>query len=306
MMQAGYVHGNGGGKFVGTVKLFNQQKGWGMVSCELTQQIYHKDIFFMKSGVPGGNISTGAKVRFAIRIEAKGPVAFDVQPLNCTNVGMQPLNYLTGLPLVSLSSGLIGAALSGRLPSSSHILYGTVMSFNEEKGWGFIHCEATKKLFNKDVFVMKNILKGIAIKIGDLVFFKMEMGMRGPQATEISVLLPGSIGADGQPGRRFKGVIKMFDAEKGWGFIEGQEVKDTFGKDLFIHKRELGEMQDLPQVGAEVSFTVELDNRGQPQAKNVEFSALGEVEEAAGKTPSSEPTAEAARVSIRPEEAVCD
>lgn len=157
-------------------------------------------------------------------------------------------------------------AMPPKVNYSNQTFFGVVSNFNEEKGWGFVDCEATKAIFNKDVFLSRTALSGHAVEPGTLVSFKVEVGMKGPQATSLSLLPPGSI-SNGGLGQTFQGTIKLFHEDKGWGFIEGEAVRQIFGKDIFIHKRELRDQ--VPQQGDEVTFTVGMDNNGQPQAKNV-------------------------------------
>mmetsp|Transcript_27713 Transcript_27713/g.76302 ORF Transcript_27713/g.76302 Transcript_27713/m.76302 type:complete len:349 (-) Transcript_27713:12-1058(-) len=292
--------GKGGGQetFVGTVKIYNQEKGWGMIACDRIQRMHQKDAFFLKSSVPGGVINTGQRVRFYVRIESKGPVAVDIQPVDWSAggggcgygypgsyggpfggmgqvVGFGPWGPMGAMgqfagpmaPWAPMGDPMMGTQQMQRGPLGSQTYFGSVASFNEEKGWGFISCDATRRIFNKDVFLIRGVLKGQTVNAGDLVSFKVTMGLKGPQATEVSLPPPGSISADGVPGKIFYGTIKNFIATKGFGFIEGEAVRTAFGKDIFVHKREFG--GEMPNSGDEVEFSVELDNNGQPQAKNV-------------------------------------
>lgn len=273
-----------GTSFVGQVKLFNMQKGWGMIACDKTQQMYGKDVFFMKSAVPGGYIEQGERVRFSIRMEPKGPVAISVQPMYSSGPGGgAPYGGMAhwgamaryGMPPWAYGQwGGMGPWAMFGMPGSNQLYFGTVLSFNEEKGWGFIRCDATMQLYRKDVFVMRGALKRQTIAKDDLVSFKVEIGMKGPQASDVTLLPVGSISSDGQ-GRQFTGRVKMFDAEKGWGFIEGEGLQQVFGKDIFLHKRELDDR--APAVGEEVRFRVSLDNNGQPQAKGAEVVTIAAV-----------------------------
>merc|ERR1712032_524019 len=146
-------------------------------------------------------------------------------------------------------------------------------NFNAEKGWGFIQCEATKALYGKDVFVMRSVLKDEAVAEGTLVSFTVTMGAKGPQAAELNILPAGAIGSNGRPGTTLNGTIKSFDDQKGFGFIESNEIRNIFGKDIFIHKRELSDQ--TPSVGDSIQFSVEMDNRGQPQARYPVISSAG-------------------------------
>merc|ERR1712019_22541 len=90
---------------------------------------------------------------------------------------------------------------------------------------------------------------------------------KGPQANEVKILPPGSVSVDGETGNAFEGTAKSFSEEKGWGFLEGDMLKEVFGKDIFLHKRELDNVS--LSVGDSFSFSVEIDKLGQPVAKNV-------------------------------------
>lgn len=154
-------------------------------------------------------------------------------------------------------------------PNQTH--FGTIKAFNEEKGWGHIGCDATHNHFQKDVFFMKSSFVDrtvTSIQAGVWVSFKASMQSRGPQATEVTELPQGCIGVEGQPGRLYHGTVKSWNEAKGFGFLEGEELRHLFGKDVFLHKRELEEGA-APQPGETVSFSVELDKSGHPKAKTV-------------------------------------
>jgi len=145
---------------------------------------------------------------------------------------------------------------------------GVFKSFNEEKGWGHITSEATYKLFGKDVFVIRSALRGV-VAPGHQVQFCVSMGAKGPQAREVRSLEGG--GSDISPqmmaGKVFTGQLKLFNEEKGWGFITCEETRNLFCKDVFVHKREFGNTS--PTNGEEFQFTVETGNDGRPEARNV-------------------------------------
>lgn len=78
------------------------------------------------------------------------------------------------------------------------------------------------------------------------------------------------------PGQ-FRGRIKSFNAEKGFGFIECAETQAQYGRDVFLHKAHMGAMT----VGSEVRFIVETNKQGMPQAKSV--TPLGGPVQGGGK-----------------------
>merc|ERR1712039_332581 len=65
--------------------------------------------------------------------------------------------------------------------------------------------------------------------------------------------------------------IKSFNAEKKYGFIESAEAFQYYGRDVFLHKALMGDLA----VGATVSFTVEANKEGMPQARDVQASESG-------------------------------
>lgn len=72
-------------------------------------------------------------------------------------------------------------------------------------------------------------------------------------------------GAAGVPPGRYRGRIKSFNPEKGFGFIECPETHAQFSRDVFLHKAQFGDMT----VGTEVTFLVETNKQGMPQAKDL-------------------------------------
>merc|ERR1719188_2196602 len=67
-----------------------------------------------------------------------------------------------------------------------------------------------------------------------------------------------------QPPGKYTGVIKSFNKEKGFGFIECSEQYQRYKRDVFLHKVHIGDMG----IGQEVTFHCE-EKHGMPQAKNV-------------------------------------
>lgn len=70
------------------------------------------------------------------------------------------------------------------------------------------------------------------------------------------------------------GRLKSFSVSKGFGFIESPECYERFGRDVFMHWEEKAE---LP-IGTYVTFQVERNNNGMPQARNVRLLASPSTE----------------------------
>jgi len=82
-------------------------------------------------------------------------------------------------------------------------------------------------------------------------------------AAQAAAAAPKAATKDGN--QRFQGRIKSFNVEKGYGFIESAQSYEVYGRDVFLHKAHLGEKE----VGAFVSFTVEMNKSGMPQGRDL-------------------------------------
>merc|ERR1712166_459233 len=75
----------------------------------------------------------------------------------------------------------------------------------------------------------------------------------------------------GDSTRRFSGTVKNWNEEKGWGFVECQDSMNVYGKDIFLHKKELYGQSPVP--GSPVMFSVALQPQdGRPIATTVALS----------------------------------
>jgi len=82
-----------------------------------------------------------------------------------------------------------------------------------------------------------------------------------------AAMMPGPGAATG----RFQGTIKSFNVQKGFGFIECPEAHQVYGRDVFLHKAQIGTYQ----IGSQVSFAVEMNKTNMPQARDLVESDIG-------------------------------
>jgi cold shock CspA family protein len=78
------------------------------------------------------------------------------------------------------------------------------------------------------------------------------------------------------PNKRFVGTISTYIPEKNFGFIQCPELHEVHGVDVFLSSHEVGEFT----TGCEVAFRMELNKKGQPQARDlkdptVDFNVIG-------------------------------
>ena len=128
---------------------------------------------------------------------------------------------------------------------------GTVKWFDPDKGFGFI----ARDDGGPDLFVHRSALGMQTLGEGDRVDFVAGSGMKGPAATNITIL---ERNPDPKPRRAgggfgggydnygesvdvsnlplMTGVVKRYDSAKGFGFI----TPDDGGNDVFVHRSAAG------------------------------------------------------------------
>lgn len=93
----------------------------------------------------------------------------------------------------------------------------------------------------------------------------MAMAMAGGMSAMSAMSAASAVSALSE--ERYIGRIKRYQDGPmgGYGFIDCDEVKTRFSRDVYIHKNQMIGFQ----IGDEVSFTIALNNKGEPQARNV-------------------------------------
>lgn len=65
---------------------------------------------------------------------------------------------------------------------------------------------------------------------------------------------------------RFKGALKSWNDERGFGFIESNQG----GQEIFVHVKSISNLRGRPALNLPLSYEVELAPNGKKRAKNVE------------------------------------
>eukprot|EP00446_Apocalathium_sp_SHHI-4_P004295 CAMPEP_0177191234 /NCGR_PEP_ID=MMETSP0367-20130122/21245_1 /TAXON_ID=447022 ORGANISM="Scrippsiella hangoei-like, Strain SHHI-4" /NCGR_SAMPLE_ID=MMETSP0367 /ASSEMBLY_ACC=CAM_ASM_000362 /LENGTH=254 /DNA_ID=CAMNT_0018638929 /DNA_START=62 /DNA_END=826 /DNA_ORIENTATION=+ len=173
------------------------------------------------------------------------------------------------------------AASRAELLATAHV--GVVKAYSTKLGFGFIECAATFEHCKYDVYLHQNQAETISaglVKVGDIVSFRVELNAKGrPQARDVDMVAEASEApaasaavSAAAPSTTlslwFKGIMRSYSTEKGFGFIVCEEATTMFGQDVFLHKRQVkdGGLRN----GDTVTFVVELKENGQPQARDVE------------------------------------
>merc|ERR1711879_754447 len=110
-------------KYFGEVKVWNQEKGHGHIKCHNASDYYGKDVFLLSGRLNGAEVEVGTCVTFSVIMTPKGPQAQDVKVIPSGSYSTE-----TGADVAGLVS-----------------YEGTLKSFNEHKGWGFLESEALRE-----------------------------------------------------------------------------------------------------------------------------------------------------------------
>jgi len=187
-----------------------------------------------------------------------------------------------------------------------HRFYGVVKTYSQINGYGFIGGDQVTQHIGKDIFLHQREVSEVTgvpephVPTGTVVSFTVNITPKGqPQARELmfedNSFLLGQLGSAGgalpslgnevHGGKRFTGFVRSYSQVKGFGFIGGDDVMKTFGKDVFLHFREVGNIGNMPPMTAQqaaankpfvptgvwVSFQVTMNHKAQPQARDVRF-----------------------------------
>lgn len=298
-------------RYTGTIKSFVQKTNFGFVTSPAIQQQFGTDVWIHRAQL--SVFKVGDLVNFAVLLNKEGkPQAFDlcnpdefkeqestpIMPLAAAEaalLGMASGQIITGLPSPAGTTSSIGAApaTDGQQPAAgpyvdvsqidtgaltSRRYKGSMKSFDQAKGYGFITCPELYQLFQKDVYVHFRQCEGFTA--GCEVTFSITMGKSGmgPQALNLQAhepLAQGSgflggqcLGTDAQGKKRYVGVIKSFNTQSGFGFIACPEIHAEHDRDVFVYHRNFQQGMDV-SVGNVVTFTKLINKDNHPQAIEV-------------------------------------
>lgn len=278
--------GSGDGQvLMGTIKSFDEAKGYGFIDCAETKQMYGNDVFVLKSMLGGCPVTAGDQVQFTYEERpGKGPVAKEVTILSSNAMGAQRGPKLhpgqaIAHPLSSMAPSMGSSSMAPSMGSmvTDQPFMGSVKSFDEQKGFGFIDCPETRQMFGTDVFLLRSVLAGHPVSPGDTVQFTFNLnGDKGPVAKDVIICSGGGMGGMGSSfgeGQTFMGTVKSYDTVKGFGFIDCPETQQIFSKDVFLLKSTLG--GQLVNAGDQVQFTFNNTPGRGPVAKEVTVLSAG-------------------------------
>ncbi|CAK9034728.1 unnamed protein product [Durusdinium trenchii] len=189
-------------------------------------------------------------------------------------------------PMGAMTSFLDGMGLQGKhaAPINQEVLgefYGIVKSYNPEKGFGFIVCDALKHQHDGDVYLHSRHIGDF--KVGQEVKFQAYLHngrLQGRELQDATGMVGPQTGA--APGLDteqelgvFVGKIKNYNHEKGFGFIVCEALNlQGYQGDVFLHSKNKGTFE----AGDEVAFMAVL-RQGKLQGKDLQAASavLGEM-----------------------------
>lgn len=178
----------------------------------------------------------------------------------------------------SVDTRVAGGGMQGKESECWYV--GKLKSFRPATGFGFVECTETHKRYCTDVFIHKNEVLA-NWRIGQYLKFSITCNSRGqPQARDVCWLplndpQPACLSKQAEqiPGTRHIGTLKSFGPNKGYGFIECDDVFAKFMRDVYLDKAQMPEGIDW-HVGQVLEFELALNVKGQPQARNVDWLPL--------------------------------
>jgi len=157
-------------KFVGSIKSFAPPKGYGFIECKETYQQWQSDVYVHKNELSWlEKVKPGTVVQFTTELVKGSPQARDVQPF-------EPQNLVD--------------------PTKTFI--GKIKKFVPSKGFGFVECDDSHRIFGCDIFLHKiQVEQAGNPQIGDLVSFTVGVSNKGqPQARNVAKFQPDKFAED--------------------------------------------------------------------------------------------------------------
>jgi len=314
-----------GKRLVGNVLSWNVEKAWGFVSAPGLEAMVGtgKGIFFHIKDYAqylqdGSHPMRGMQVSFTYTIDHTGqPRASDVisdgsqgavgsfppaaiaspraAPMGAPGMlgGRQVMSPkpaavrqapLGGIGMSAPLGGAMAMAMA-TVGSSDTRIEGTIMSYNEQKAWGFLTAPGLDSILGagKGIFFhIKDFISptGPSPRPGLAVSFAHSLDHNGKyhahQVMPMEKLAGGTMetpgAGSGSDEARYEGVIQNYNEEKVWGFIGCPALEPMLGpgKGVFFHLKDCFDFKGaVPKQGVAVSFQYTMDSSGRPHASNV-------------------------------------
>lgn len=188
---AGSAQGMFPGRLTGKVSTYDEESGSASISCPQTEMIFQRDVTVDWREIEQSCVALqiGSRVSFLLKLGERGePMARSLQLRSVDEDDddevRRPVKYVRkSKSSVSAKAAATDEASESELVGKRHV--GTIKSFHDGVGFGFISCRKTQAVFGRDIALDKDQFAGFAV--GDTVSFELaideEMGT--PKAMEL-------------------------------------------------------------------------------------------------------------------------
>jgi len=290
--------------YYGTVKAILPEKGFGFVTCDESHANYGADVYLHSTQLMG--LEQGMQIVFQVKVNAKGkPQAVDVAPGDAEGLSSFDQVKQAWEPLWPQQQGGKGGPGKGKKPWGPPPQRGQPLAPTVSVGESWLQVVMERGSHAGTPLVLDGIVEATGDHQGVFRAVASWLAVNSsPQASYSSappvrpklVAPPPRSGPYSPNGRntssksvddafeaalaamptvengetRFEGQVSAIkqqtaDGRPAFGFVKCAEAKELYGDDVFLHSTQAQELQ----VGQSVSFAVQVNKTGRPQAINV-------------------------------------
>jgi len=257
----------------GVLKSYSAEKGFGFIHCPETMMMFQRDVCIRQKEMEKSQAEVGATVSFLVTVSKEGqPLAKQVEVVG----GSGGADGGAGGTCAGVSgsggavaSSQLPAAFAQRAPEAASVSALAANSAASTRSPGAMSpVDPTHFMFTQ-----------YAQYAAALQSQQGGGGLGGASADNLA-----SRGRGGgpfsshDPNRRYVGIVTKWMDDEGFGFIGCVDSKKVYGKDVFLHRAQVGNEADLYKQrtqkeigkGDKVSFQVEI-SKGMPRARDVDI-----------------------------------
>lgn len=264
--------------YTGVVKRLMPDGRYGFVQCQESHAKYGSDVFLHSSQVLA--VYEGMLVTFRVQVNSRGkPQAVDLSPAGPDRP------YATGGGDGELGREWQMMVTEGGASVSVPLILQSIAELTGDRAGTLLAAAAWVEMNNPDKLQQKPILLAsqvaqaaaparpprVVLASQRFAPYGSQPGGANPNPAPASAHpAPGShCGAGGS--QRFEGYVKALkpptpEGRPAFGFAHSDETQMLFGDDVFLHSTQA----ELLHVGQRISFEVQVNPKGQPQATRLE------------------------------------
>eukprot|EP00928_Gymnodinium_smaydae_P037568 TRINITY_DN26057_c0_g4_i1.p1 TRINITY_DN26057_c0_g4~~TRINITY_DN26057_c0_g4_i1.p1 ORF type:complete len:422 (-),score=78.09 TRINITY_DN26057_c0_g4_i1:165-1430(-) len=168
-----------GQRVLGVIRSYSHATGFGFIVCRETSERLGRDVFIQRVEAEPIGATVGATVSFTVEINKDG------KP-KAKNVKLEAPGVKRATPGERNAENTVNEIISQMTTQVLEKVYvGTIKSFSQSTGFGFITCDETFALFGRDCFLHQSNVNGFGV--GDQVAFRVNLDLdkATPQARDL-------------------------------------------------------------------------------------------------------------------------